>query len=147
MRLLAVDGWVFKTNEWHCSKDLQSVKQSIEIWKERGRTLKIWHPQKYWFILRQEDIYWACNATPRLVTLPDIGISLPGTSKLDRIELMVRWSLMNLRILFRHGLMLDLKIDNFGIAEGSKQLYYVDDEVYRFESWRDFFRGPSHLLS
>jgi hypothetical protein len=45
MRLLTVDGWVFKTSEWHRSEDLQPIQRRINTWKERSRKLKIWHPQ------------------------------------------------------------------------------------------------------
>jgi hypothetical protein len=147
MRLLTIGDWVFKTSEWHQSEDLASLELRINIWKERSRILKIWHPKKFWFILRQEESFWACNATPRLITLPDIGISIPKRSPLDQIELMMRWSKLNLWILFKYGLVLDLKINNYAIAQDSKQLYYVDDEVYRYESWRDFFQRRKKLLS
>jgi hypothetical protein len=146
MRLLIAGDWVFKTSEWHCSEDLQSLEIRIANWKELSQTLKIWHPKKYWFILRQEDGYWACNATPRLVTLPDVGSSIPKTSLLDQIKLIIRWSQLNLWVWLKYRLVLDCKIDNFAVSQGNKHLYYVDDEVYRYESWRDFFLIRKKLL-
>jgi hypothetical protein len=54
---------------------------------------------------------------------------------------------MSLWILFRFGLLLDYKKENFAVAEGTKRLYYIDDEIYGYETWRDLLNRQSRLLS
>ncbi|MGH2537501.1 MAG: hypothetical protein ACRDHL_08920 [Candidatus Promineifilaceae bacterium] len=147
MRLLAVNGWVFKTSEWHASGELQAVAQKIDSWQAQSRKIKIWHPDKVWFVLRHNGRYWACSATPRLVTLQDSEKAQFRIGKLFQIALRARWVSLGLWILFRFGLLLDFKKENFAIELGAKRIYYIDDELYTFDSVYDFLRRRIRPLS
>ncbi len=146
LRLLAVDGWVFKTSDWHRSTDLGDVEAKVEAWQRRGRRMKIWHPEKYWFILDLGNDYWACNATPRLETMAEIYESLPQRLGARKVELRARRAWMIFWGLFRFGLILDSKRENFAVEEGRRRLFYIDDELYGFRTWPDFFRRRQRLL-
>lgn len=141
MRLLAANDWVFKTSEWHCSGDLTSAQQQIDRLKEQGHKINVWHPKKYWFIVRHDRNFWACNATPRLMTLPDIRTSYSPFAKLHYVELQARRGWLLLGTVVRFGLMLDTKEDNYAVDQSDGRLYYIDDELYGVREWWELIRN------
>lgn len=147
MRIQTVNGWVFKTSEWHCAEKLQTVEKKIMVWKERSKKINIWHPNKFWFILHHGDRYWACNATPRLITLPEIDNSYSEIPGFHYLRYKAERTWMFFWTLCRFRFLLDFKEGNFAVDQASGRLYYIDDELYIFDSWRDILSWRQQLLS
>jgi hypothetical protein len=136
VRFVATPGWVFKANVWNRSPELPVIEDSIRTWQRRAGRLGIWHPDKQWFIVRADDHYWACNATPRLTTLPDLEAFPPHETAVHRWLMSARCWRMRSRTFCRHGFLLDGKPENFAVGGDTRKPFYIDDELYRFDNWR-----------
>ncbi len=147
-RLLASGGWVFKTNCLYCSEQLESVRACLHKALAVTSALRLWHPAKTWFVLRAQGCHWLCNATPRLTTIEELlgideGQYFDGFNILlylkSRQALLAWGRMMRLRMqtLVSRHLMLDMWPSNFGFEQSQNALYYVDDEVYYVERFRD----------
>ena len=121
-RLLKSEGWFFKTNleRRFPSKALaeQWVLEQIEL----SREVKVWHPQKQWFLVGDEQDWLAFNLGPNLKTLRELGtFSEKIRGWTDMIEMAFQTS-------ESHNVCLDINPSNFGMDETGR-LYYLDDEV------------------
>lgn len=122
IRFLVSAGWVFKTRPPDVIAELDPARQRAAELREHTARLRVWHPAKTWFLLRQPDGIWLCNATPLLTPLPDVL----------RMLTRLRWRRQWLRLHGRAascGWVLDPKPMNFG-HDAQGRLYYLDDEVY-----------------
>ena len=140
-RLLLSQEWVLKTRDLYRGADLDLLRQQIGPWVERTERLGVWHPAKNWFILYSENLYWPCNATPRLTTIVEI-------EGFQRRANLLRYKQLTLiaRTLLAHHILLDMNDSNYGIEGGCRSLFYVDDEVYYFARPRDMLSMRYQLL-
>ena len=112
--------WVFKSNlTWRDADPERAHGRAVQM-VELNAGLRIWHPDKTWFVLRDRRRYLVCNATPTLV-LP------AGLRRVQSFWQMRRLS----RAAAAQGFRLDVRTYNFGFDRRWWRLYYLDDEVYR----------------
>jgi hypothetical protein len=114
--------WVFKSNLTWRGTEGEAVRQRTVQMIELTAALRIWHPDKTWFMLRDRRRYLVCNATPRLVLPKRAGL---------RYALSF-WEMRRLsKAAAAQGFRLDIRMYNFGFDRRWWRLYYLDDEVYR----------------
>lgn len=123
-RLLAVDGWVFKTDLTMGAQSWEAAEAGHHRERGRGLALHVWHPKKSWAAFRAGETFYPLTVCPELTTLrslDDVDARLSGWTDMLRLAL---------RVASRCGLGLDLNPANFGREEVDGQLYYLDDEFY-----------------
>jgi predicted phosphodiesterase len=123
-RLLAVRGWILKTNLARASPLRQEVRARVLIDRALGLRAGAWHPNKHWAIVHTDAGWIPLSATPELRTLRSIE---------DRAARFAAWTRMLARGVEVHrdsGLGLDLNPANFGEEPGGAGLFYIDDELY-----------------
>jgi len=124
LRLLAVDGWVLKTNTALGTDIEGDAVAKVAAAVALGAATRIWHPDKTWAVYRADSRWYPLSATPELVTLRRLE---------ERSKRMRAWTAMleqALEVSTRHGIGLDLNPANFGTLAGDARLYYIDDEWY-----------------
>ena len=100
---------------------------------ERERTLLVHHPQKTWFLIRQEqtDELTVGNICPLLSPLHILmrpkECSLEGAER--RLNYLLQLFGLYFRVFRDHQARLDEGLSNFALDE-DERLYYVDDDVY-----------------
>ena len=150
LRLLLCQGWVLKARESNRTQDLAALRARIVTWNQRASHLGIWHPAKHWFIVRCQEHYWPCNATPHLATWPELRAgraALNGRTWLGYLQFRRRTVAIVARVLVRHAILLDPKLRNFGLSQEHDQVYYIDDEVYGFTTWQEVLRLRYRVLA
>lgn len=123
-RLLAVRGWILKSNlaELEASRDV--LKAKIVETRARGLGIGGWHHSKHWAMFRTERGWLPLGACRELATLrrPE--------SIAERMHGWTRMIDMGLDIGARHGIGFDLNPANFAVEPDGARLYYLDDELY-----------------
>lgn len=114
-------GWVFKSQLLRRRRQRLPVERDVVRMIRLTASLRIWHPAKTWFLMRDRGRYLVCSATPRLRLPSEVRLRFLRVARL-RHRLVERAR--------RAGYRLDWKADNFGFAPASWRLYYLDDEVY-----------------
>lgn len=123
-RLMRSGRWLFKSDLGQRSEDPDSLRARIEQCAESARGWQLWHPQKEWFLLRQDRWWWPVSVCPWLTTLRQIE---------DPGERRAGWSAVlrkGLECTRLHRVGLDLNPSNFGREVPGGDWYYIDDETY-----------------
>ncbi len=140
LRLLCSQNWIFKTHANHSASDFEVVHAALDQSFQLTQKLTVWHPQKVWFTLFYDQLYWPCTATPRLITLREL------TQWEDKVNWWTKMLDVGLEIVQAHHIMLDINPSNFGYEDGSAQLYYLDDEVYQPGELKDIGEALAHRI-
>jgi hypothetical protein len=123
-RLLAVNGWVLKTNAASAAPSEHDAAAKVEKAAELGQRARVWHPDKTWGVYRSDDRWYPLSATPELETLRQVlGAEL-------RLRIWTAMLARAVEVALASGIGLDLNPANFGTAAGDPRLYYIDDEWY-----------------
>lgn len=125
-RLLLAEGWLFKTDEKLRSPHVDALIDSIRRQTELGKRLPLWHPRKFWFVLRTPEGDWLpVSGCPELVTL---------RSATDWSAMTHAWNQMlrfGIHVSQEHQVGLDMNPANFGADRNiAQRLFYLDDETY-----------------
>ena len=126
-RLLGVRGWVAKTNVDAASRSRDELEASVRSALARGSGAGLWHPAKFWLLVRSAGSWYPVTLCPELKTLRSIA-------RLEaRLEAWLAMIRHGLRFWGDHRMGLDLNPANFGFAEadggGEPTLHYLDDET------------------
>lgn len=124
-RLLKSGPWVFKTDMAQQTREQEAHRDRLSMLADIARSTELWHPEKFWFLMRAEAGWLPVSVCPLLTTIRTI-------EAWDiRIGWWTRMILMGLRVSFDQGIGLDLNPSNFAFENPfSDHLYYVDDELY-----------------
>ena len=124
-RLLKSQEWVFKTDIGQQTFDKSGHVDRLHTLADIAQSVELWHPEKFWFLLRCEGQWLPVSACPLLTTIRAI-------EEWDiRIGWWSRMIMMGLRLSFEHAIGLDLNPSNFAFDDPmSDHLFYVDDELY-----------------
>jgi len=135
-RLLAVDGWVLKTNVHQAAPGAREVFAGLDGALALSRRVRLWHPSKQWFCLHAADRYYPVSACRRLQTLRELK---------ERKERFLRWVQMFEVAIWadrEHGIGLDINPSNFGLdsayPDALNRPFYLDDELYEPHGPRGF---------
>ncbi|GAK50979.1 Ser/Thr protein phosphatase family protein [Candidatus Moduliflexus flocculans] len=124
-RLLKSGGWVFKTDTHQQHADRAVLRAQLQRLVGIALNTDLWHPDKFWFLLRADDVWWPVSACPQLT------IIRAATETVEKLAWWTKMIEMGFEISKTHHLGLDLNPSNFGFEEQARdRLYYVDDEAY-----------------
>jgi diadenosine tetraphosphatase ApaH/serine/threonine PP2A family protein phosphatase len=137
-RLLGVRGWVAKTNVDAASRSRDELEARLRAALARGGRAGLWHPAKYWLLVRSAGSWYPVTLCPEMRTLRSI-------ERLDaRLEAWLAMIRLGIRSWVDHRVGLDLNPANFGFAEAEggrrPSLHYLDDET------TDWF-GPREIAT
>jgi len=131
-RLLKSGNWVFKTDVNLLAPDRKAVRQSFQPIIALSLRVDLWHPEKFWFLIKLETDWLPVSACPLLTTIRQVD---------EWDTRIIWWSRMivfGLSVSLEHGIGLDLNPSNFAFKDPlSDQLYYLDDEFYAKHDWVD----------
>lgn len=149
-RLLISQGWVFKTRHTEKTQDITLLRARVTDSIERTKKLKVWPPEKAWFILRAQDHYWPFNVTRQMKLIWNHDGHIQTHRVFKRIG-HYKWYIKEMQLFFKtaltHHIMLDLNPQNFGITEDARRLYYIDDEVYYYPNLKSIIlRSPKRKV-
>lgn len=140
-RLLGVRGWVAKTNVDAASPSRAEAEARLQAALARGRRAGLWHPAKYWVLVRSGGSWYPVTLCPEMRTLRSIE---PLEARLEAWLAMIR---MGIRFWVDHRVGLDVNPANFGYfgtagaGPGREPtLHYLDDET------TDWF-GPREIAT
>ncbi len=106
---------------------------------EKNRQSGLYHPDKTWFLIEQDQTWHAGNITPRMQPL-HVLIEQCGPAQA------MSWLIKVCKIYISHAAnfqdRLDEGLSNFGLADDNR-LYYLDDDFY---TW-DHFLSFTHMLA
>ncbi|HET7544745.1 MAG TPA: metallophosphoesterase family protein [Polyangiaceae bacterium] len=123
-RLLAVDGWVLKTDLTMGARSWDAAEAGHYPDRSLGFGARVWHPKKSWAVFRSGETYYPLTVCPRLFTLRSLAeVEVRLSSWLEMLRLA-------LRVGRDTGIGLDLNPANFGREGHAGSLYYLDDEFY-----------------
>jgi hypothetical protein len=131
-RLLHQGAWVFKTDISQRASDKAAQQARLRMLSDIARSVELWHPDKFWFLMRFEESWLPVSACPLLTTIRNIA------AWDIRIGWWSRMVLMGVRLSMDHAIGLDLNPSNFAFDHPlSDHLFYLDDEVYDSHEWVD----------
>ena len=131
--IFASDTHVLKLRqEYHFSQ--QDSRRWIEQKIAKERAWGIYHPAKTWLLLLQQDEAIIASITPRLTPL---HIGLDTMTERERLACFDAWGRLYCQFAIEHELRLDEGLSNFAVDE-QKQLYYLDDDLYRWDRFMAF---------
>ena len=124
-RLLKSRGLVFKTDIGQRTSDKAVLRSHLQHLSSLASGLKLWHPEKRWFMMLAGEEWLPVSVCPQLTTIRAID------SLEERLAWWSRMIVMGLKLSEEHGIGLDLNPSNFAFHEpASARLYYLDDEFY-----------------
>ena len=124
-RLLKSGGWVFKTDTTRKSPDKAALRTQLRRLVILSIQTELWHPDKFWFLMQNEDGWWPMSACPILTTIRTV------TDWDTKIRWWSQMIAFGLRMSQEHDIGLDLNPSNFAFTNPeAPQLYYLDDEFY-----------------
>jgi len=131
-RLLKSGGWVFKTDTHQQSADRAALRSQLQRLVGIALNTDLWHPEKFWFLLRTEEVWWPVSACPQLT------IIRAATDVTEKLAWWTKMIALGFEMSETHHLGLDLNPSNFGYENHVRdRLYYVDDEAYAKHSLFD----------
>ena len=131
-RLLKSGGWVFKTDTNQQNADRAALRSQLQRLVGIALNTDLWHPEKFWFLLRTDEVWWPVSACPHLT------IIRAATDSTEKLAWWTRMIELGFEMSKTHHLGLDLNPSNFGIEDNVRdRLYYVDDEAYAKHSLFD----------
>jgi len=123
-RLFAARQWVCKLQLDHARGSAAEARDASLAGRSRGWHTSIWHPEKLWFVMRAEEVWFPVTLCRELVTLRQVAT-------LDqRLRMWISMVQMSIDVHRAHGVGLDLNPANFATEPGGTRLYYLDDELY-----------------
>ncbi len=127
---------------------LEQARRFIDQAVSKEAVLAVHHPHKSWFLVIDDTTTKSVtigNITPHLLPLNDTTNLLQQYSADERLQHFSALLQMYLQIAAKHDLTLDLNLSNFGLA-GDHRLYYLDDEVYRWDEFGNLVDFLSSLI-
>ncbi|MFC1545908.1 metallophosphoesterase family protein [Pseudomonadota bacterium] len=109
-------------NAW-CSKVLQ-----------KDQKVGLYHPQKTWFVLLEDDIWRVGNIAPRMSPL---HTHIKECDARQSLNLILEISNLYLQHAAKSNERLDEGLSNFGVTEDGT-LYYLDDDFYSWDHFLSF---------
>ncbi len=128
-RLIVHDGYVFK---WRSEFVLheQASSRWLEQTLNRERALGVYHPARTWFKLHGAQQVYICNITPQLRPLHTL---IKGLARADLIAILRQLLQHYFRLVAEQEVRLDEGLSNFALGQADSQLYYLDDDLYRWD--------------
>jgi len=134
MQIYADEQWVLKINSNRSFSSESIALKWCEIQLEKEKTYGVYHPQRSWLVIEQQQGWLAANITPRLKPLNLFDFSTFP----EHERLWVFKEVLHLYCTFaaRFDKHLDEGLSNFGCLNG--KLYYLDDDIYPWDSFCSF---------
>ncbi|PIQ30614.1 MAG: hypothetical protein CO186_06095 [Zetaproteobacteria bacterium CG_4_9_14_3_um_filter_49_83] len=113
-------------------------QKTAALWCEKhlakNKAVDLYHPQKTWFITKDEDVWRVGNITPRMQPLHTL---LNECDNKQSLEWLVKVCALYIRHAAKFQERLDEGLSNFGLADDGK-LYYLDDDFYSWDHFLSF---------
>jgi len=125
--------WVLKIDARRnfSTEEVAHKWSALQIDKESSYA--IYHPQRSWFVIRAQG--WVVgNVTPRMQPLHALDFS--SLSEQQRLGLLSELLAIYCRFAAQSEKRLDEGLSNFALADD--QLYYLDDDIYPWDSFSSF---------
>ena len=129
----ADEGWLLKIDARRAFDSHDIAEKWCKLQIEKERQYGIYHPDRCWFVVRRES--WVVgNVSPRMQPLHIIDFTTLSVQR--RLQLLSTLLEIYCRFATQSEKRLDEGLSNFALIDD--QLWYIDDDIYPWDSFASF---------
>lgn len=110
---------------------------------EQEQSLRVHHPLKLWFLAETDDKVHIGNIVPRLRPLHKY---IDNCDTENALHLLADQFRLIVKVGAEQQQLLDAGLSNFGLDETGDKLYYLDDDVYKWDRFISLAQSAAHLF-